>query len=155
MLRQIIVSILTDQKKNGKWEEFISAHKVCPGITRGRGTMRFTGAEIRGFKWPAFRPRPLVGGGGGGVQTRSTASYPERLPLLVQQVGDVLRHPLHQVPGVVPLDLELAPLLIVDLQGGGGIRTSACTGELCSKQDRARRRGGSAVAGCCHSSAKC
>lgn len=42
-------------------------------------------------------------------------SYPQRLPLLVQQVRDVLRHPLHQVAGVVPLDLELTLLLIVDL----------------------------------------
>lgn len=52
------------------------------------------------------------------VQTRGTASYPQRLALLVEQVGDVLRHPLHQVPGVVPLDLELALLLIVNLQRG-------------------------------------
>lgn len=52
------------------------------------------------------------------VQTHGTASYPQRLPLLVEQVGDVLRHPLHQVPGVVPLDLELALLLIVNLQRG-------------------------------------
>lgn len=44
------------------------------------------------------------------------ASYLQRLPLLVQQVGDVLRNPLHQVSGVVPPDLELALLLIVDLQ---------------------------------------
>lgn len=51
-------------------------------------------------------------------KTRGTASYPQRLALLVEQVGDVLRHPLHQVPGVVPLDLELALLLIVNLQRG-------------------------------------
>lgn len=46
------------------------------------------------------------------------ASYLQGFPLFVEQVGDVLRHPLHQVPGVVPLDLKLALLLIINLQIG-------------------------------------
>lgn len=40
----------------------------------------------------------------------------QSFPLIVEQLGDVPGHPLHQVLGVVPLDFELTLLLVVNLQ---------------------------------------
>lgn len=44
------------------------------------------------------------------------SSHLQSSPLVVEQLGDVPGHPLHQVLGVVPLDLELTLLLVVNLQ---------------------------------------
>lgn len=46
----------------------------------------------------------------------SGSSYLQSFPLIVEQLGDVPGHPLHQVLGVVPLDFELTLLFVVNLQ---------------------------------------
>lgn len=43
-------------------------------------------------------------------------SYLQGFSLAVEQLGDVPCHSLHQIPGVVSLDLKLALLLIINLQ---------------------------------------
>lgn len=46
----------------------------------------------------------------------TSLSYLQGFPLIVEQLGNVACHSLHQVLGVVSLDFELALLLIIDLQ---------------------------------------
>lgn len=46
----------------------------------------------------------------------SGSSHLQSFPLVVEQLGDVPGHPLHQVLGVVPLDFELTLLFVVNLQ---------------------------------------
>lgn len=46
----------------------------------------------------------------------SGSSHLQSFPLIVEQLGDVPGHPLHQVFGVVPLDFELTLLFVVNLQ---------------------------------------
>lgn len=46
----------------------------------------------------------------------SGSSHLQSFPLIVEQLGDVPGHPLHQVLGVVPLDFELTLLFVVNLQ---------------------------------------
>jgi len=48
--------------------------------------------------------------------------YLQGLPLAVEQFGDVAGHALHQVLGVVPLDLKLALLLVINLRRTSDIR---------------------------------
>ena len=44
------------------------------------------------------------------------SAYLQGSPLASEQLGDVSCHPLHQVLGIVPLDVKLTLLLIVNLQ---------------------------------------
>lgn len=46
----------------------------------------------------------------------SGSSHLQSFPLIVEQLGDVPGHPLHQVLGVVPLDFKLTLLFVVNLQ---------------------------------------